>query len=62
VTDVLAGIGNLRVLKREDDGPRNDAPPIGNPIESSANRFKLVRFGEAAFDPNEEWRISTLCR
>jgi len=32
-------------------------PPRGEPIENGANKFKLVRFGETAFDPNEEWRI-----
>jgi hypothetical protein len=32
-------------------------PPHGEPIESAANKFKLVRFGESTFDPNEEWRI-----
>jgi hypothetical protein len=46
----------LRVLTRE-DGPCDHAPPYGEPIERGENRFKLVRWGESTFDPNEEWRI-----
>jgi hypothetical protein len=53
----LAAPVKLHVLTREDDGPRNDAPPIGEPIAATGQKFKLVRFGETAFDPNEEWRI-----
>ena len=35
----------------------SNPPPRGKPIESGANKFKLVRWGESTFDPNEEWRI-----
>jgi hypothetical protein len=31
--------------------------PVGEARENGANKFKLVRWGESAFDPNEEWRI-----
>jgi hypothetical protein len=44
------------ILTREAFDERNPKP-IGEPIESGANKFKLVRFGESTFDPNEEWRI-----
>jgi hypothetical protein len=46
-------------LTREPAEPKafDRAPPIGEPIESGANKFKLVRWGESTFDPNEEWRV-----
>jgi hypothetical protein len=40
-----------------DREPPNRAPPIGEPIESGAKKFKLVPWGASTFDPNEEWRI-----
>jgi hypothetical protein len=56
---------NGHLLKREPEKPKparetfdeRNPRPRGEPIESRANKFKLVRFGETAFDPNEEWRI-----
>jgi AAA domain len=48
------------VLTREPRPNGHDertGPPRGKPIESGASKFKLVRWGESTFDPNEEWRI-----
>jgi hypothetical protein len=56
----LARVGAVR-LTREPAKPNghdeSNPPPIGDPRESGANKFKLVRWGESTFDPNEEWRI-----
>ena len=53
----------VHVLAREPAEPgreafdERNAPPHGEVRESGANKFKLVRWGESTFDPNEEWRI-----
>jgi hypothetical protein len=41
-----------------DDPPRDDgAPPVGEPVDATASRFKLEDWNDIDFDPNTEWRV-----
>jgi hypothetical protein len=40
-----------------DDPPHDGAPPIGEPVDAAASRFKLEDWNDIDFDPNTEWRV-----